>query len=95
MSNPIESFYNWYKATLRNTKYRWIIVLGTLAYLVSPLDISPDFIPFIGWLDDGILVTLLATEMSQIAVDYLGKRKQATAKNQTEESAEPMITVEV
>ena len=49
MNNPIGSFYNWYKATLRNTKYRWVVVLGTLIYLISPLDIASDFLPVIGW----------------------------------------------
>ncbi len=93
----IESFYTWYKQTLRNTKYRWVIVLGTLIYLISPLDISPDFLPLIGWVDDGILATLLVTEMSQIAVEFLNKRKQANGKNATENAnaTDSVITVEV
>lgn len=32
-----------------------VIVLGLL-YIVSPLDVLPDVIPFLGWLDDiGVL----------------------------------------
>jgi uncharacterized membrane protein YkvA (DUF1232 family) len=95
MKNVIGSFYNWYKATLRNTKYRWVLVLGTLVYLVSPIDISPDFLPIIGWVDDGILVTLLATELSQIALEYLNKRKQPLGTDTMDESDEPVVTVEV
>lgn len=38
---------------------RWkrvIIVLLAFIYVVSPLDLIPDFIPVIGWLDDlGVL----------------------------------------
>ncbi|MCK5682442.1 DUF1232 domain-containing protein, partial [bacterium] len=30
----------------------WAIVAGALAFVVYPVDIIPDFIPFIGWLDD-------------------------------------------
>ena len=35
---------------------RFIIVLLAFIYVVSPLDLIPDFIPVIGWLDDlGVL----------------------------------------
>lgn len=35
---------------------RVIIVLLAFIYVVSPLDLIPDFIPVIGWLDDlGVL----------------------------------------
>jgi uncharacterized membrane protein YkvA (DUF1232 family) len=35
---------------------RIIIVLLAFIYVVSPLDLIPDFIPVIGWLDDlGVL----------------------------------------
>jgi uncharacterized membrane protein YkvA (DUF1232 family) len=36
-----------------------LIVLISVIYLVSPLDLIPDFIPFFGWLDDLVLVPLL------------------------------------
>ncbi|EDX84165.1 conserved hypothetical protein [Synechococcus sp. PCC 7335] len=79
MSNPnnnlIESFYNWYRGALRHPKWRWAIILGTAFYLISPIDISPDLIPIVGWLDDGILATLLVTELSSLAMDYLKKGK--------------------
>lgn len=93
MNNVIGSFYNWYKATLRNSKYRWVLVLGTLIYLVSPIDIAPDFLPIIGWVDDGLLATLLVTELSQIALEHL-KRKQSNA-GETDVAVDPITTVEV
>jgi len=34
----------------------WSIIAGALAYVVFPVDIIPDFIPFIGWLDDVFVV---------------------------------------
>ncbi|NJP11877.1 MAG: DUF1232 domain-containing protein [Leptolyngbyaceae cyanobacterium RU_5_1] len=40
--------YNWYRNTLRHPKYRWWIILGTLLYLLSPVDISPDMFPILG-----------------------------------------------
>lgn len=95
MNNAIGSFYNWYKATLRNTKYRWVLVLGTLIYLVSPIDISPDFLPIIGWVDDGLLATLLVTELSQIALEHLNKRKQpGNSAADDAVTVEPITTIE-
>ena len=79
MNNMVEAFYTWYRNALRHPKYRWLIILGTATYLLSPIDISPDIFPIIGWLDDGILATLLVTELSSLAMDYLkGKDNSAS-----------------
>jgi uncharacterized membrane protein YkvA (DUF1232 family) len=71
----MQTVFSWYRNTLRNPKYRWWIVLGTLAYLVNPIDISPDFLPIIGEIDDIALVTLLVAEVSQIAMDKIKSRQ--------------------
>ncbi len=91
-NNLIESFYNWYKGAIRHPKWRWAVIIGTALYLVSPIDISPDIIPIVGWLDDGILATLLVTELSSLAMDYLKKDKDATT---TVADAENTIDVDV
>lgn len=74
-----QPLYNWYRATLRNSKYRWVIVLGSLLYLVSPLDLATDVVPIIGWLDDGVIVTVLVTEVSQLLLEQRKERKAKTA----------------
>ncbi|MBD1915825.1 MULTISPECIES: YkvA family protein [Cyanophyceae] len=94
MNNAIGSFYNWYKATLRNTKYGWLLGLGTIIYLVSPIDIAPDFLPIIGWIDDGLLATLLVTELSQIALERLNKRKQSGTSAANDATVEPITTID-
>ncbi len=82
MNNVVQSFYNWYRGTIRNTKYRWLVILGSLLYLISPIDISPDFLPIIGWLDDGVIATILVTEVSQLLIEGVNRRKQTkTASN--------------
>lgn len=75
MNNSIQSIYNWYRNTLRHPQYRWWIILGTALYLVSPFDISPDFLPIVGQIDDVAIVTLLVAELSQMALDYFKTRQ--------------------
>ncbi len=75
-----QAIYNWYRSTIRNPKYRWWIILGSLTYLFSPIDIAPDFLPIIGWIDDGIVLTLLMSEVSQMMAERLKIRKQNDAE---------------
>ncbi|ESA34498.1 hypothetical protein N836_16515 [Leptolyngbya sp. Heron Island J] len=66
MKQLVKSFYALYRNGLRNPKYRWLVIFGTLTYLLSPIDVSPDVVPLVGWIDDGILLTLLVAEVSQL-----------------------------
>lgn len=80
MSLPLRSLYNWYRQLIANPKYRWWIIAGTLMYVISPFDVLPDFIPFIGEIDDAVLVTLVATEVSQFLLDRIkASKKQKSA----------------
>ncbi|MGF1491322.1 MAG: YkvA family protein [Microcoleaceae cyanobacterium] len=67
----MQSFSRWYQLLLRNPRYRWWIILGTVVYLFSPLDISPDIIPILGQVDDVVIVTLLFSGLYQIFQDYV------------------------
>ncbi len=75
MSFSAKSIYNWYRNAIRNPKYRWWIILGTLGYLVSPIDIVPDFLPIIGQVDDLTVLTLLISEVSQLLTERVKTRK--------------------
>lgn len=95
----LEGLRNWYRNTIRNSKYRWLVVFGSLLYLVSPFDVIPDVLPIVGWLDDGIIATLLLTEVSQLLFEQVTSTKkkntQATsdAANKTT-STEQVVDVE-
>jgi uncharacterized membrane protein YkvA (DUF1232 family) len=68
--------YNVYSGLLRNSKYRWFIVAASLVYLLSPVDLITDFIPVVGWIDDGVIATVLVAEVSQLFQDKLKARRQ-------------------
>ncbi|MEY2896892.1 MAG: hypothetical protein RL669_1161 [Pseudomonadota bacterium] len=38
-----------------------LLVVVAVAYALSPIDLIPDFIPVLGWLDDLVLLPLLIT----------------------------------
>jgi uncharacterized membrane protein YkvA (DUF1232 family) len=77
----VESVYGWYKGLVANPKYRWWVIGGSLLYVLSPIDIAPDFIPFIGQIDDAIVITLLATELAQLLKDRNAAVKAKKAAN--------------
>lgn len=94
MKVSITSLYSWYRDTIRNPKYRWWIILGTLAYLISPFDIAPDLIPIVGQLDDFVIVTLMVTEISQLILDSFKSSSQSQKVNVNQDS-EDVKTVDV
>ena len=83
MKFPLQSLYDWYRNTLRHPKYRWWIIGGTLIYLISPFDISPDFFPILGEIDDVALVTLLVAEVSQLVLDKVKSKTSKTTPDTT------------
>lgn len=87
MSN---SFTEWYRKTIRDSKYRWLIILGTLAYLLSPIDLLPDMIPIIGQIDDVLILTVLVSEVSQILIERI-----KIAKNKNTEAVADQTTASV
>ncbi|HEY9649776.1 MAG TPA: YkvA family protein [Coleofasciculaceae cyanobacterium] len=90
----IQSLYNWYRNTIRNPKYRWWMILGTLLYIFSPFDIAPDFLPIIGQIDDVVVLTLLVSEVSQLLIDK-AKARQGVTSSATVENPTTETTVDV
>jgi uncharacterized membrane protein YkvA (DUF1232 family) len=82
MTFPLQSVYNWYRKLVAHPKYRWWVIAGTLVYLLDPFDFMPDMIPLVGQIDDAVLVTLVATELTQVVRDRLQASKNQASKNQ-------------
>ncbi|NJO77622.1 MAG: DUF1232 domain-containing protein [Cyanobacteria bacterium RM1_2_2] len=84
LSKIVHSFV---RSNIRNPKFRWFFIVASLAYLVSPLDISPDVFPVVGLLDDGVLITLVASEVSQFLIDRRKARKASESTMDTAKSS--------
>ena len=67
-------------AISRSVKLRAVIGLALIfAYIISPIDIVPDFIPMSGWLDDLVVVPLGLAIMRKIipSINVLERRDRA------------------
>lgn len=45
-------------------------IAGALAYVIFPVDVLPDFIPMIGWLDDIFLLGLVISSLNDLIEEY-------------------------
>lgn len=64
--SPVKNFF----------KKNWIIVLSAL-YILSPLDILPEFLAPLGIIDDiGVLATTIVYKFLQERKNYKGSEKQ-------------------
>lgn len=61
------------------------IVLAML-YVISPIDLVPDFIPVLGWLDDGLVAWLLL----QLAFRFLPPELMAALRAKVQARAQPV-----
>lgn len=65
-----------YRTILRNPQSRGWVILGSLIYLISPLDFSPDILPILGQIDDVALLALLVSELSKMVVESVRDRSR-------------------
>ncbi|EZG56357.1 hypothetical protein GNI_104230 [Gregarina niphandrodes] len=68
--------YGKYRQLLRDSPWRWVIIAASILYLLSPIDLIPDFIPVVGLVDDGVVACVLVHELVLMMVDAYDKRKQ-------------------
>lgn len=51
-------------------KWSMSVIIGTIVYVVSPLDAIPDVVPVLGWLDDVTIVTYALTKLKDEVLRY-------------------------
>ena len=54
-------------------------IVGTLLYVLSPVDLIPDFIPVVGYLDDAAMLALCLNFTKFDVDEYKKDRKQLSA----------------
>ena len=60
------------------SKYKKVPV-GTLLYVLSPIDFIPDFIPVVGYLDDAAMLAVCLNFTRFDVEEYKKSRKQLSA----------------
>jgi uncharacterized membrane protein YkvA (DUF1232 family) len=55
-----EAFRGQYKMSA----FTMLVLLLSVVYVLLPFDLIPDFIPVIGWIDDGLVIYLLLKRLS-------------------------------
>lgn len=58
-----------------------IFALVTVVYALSPIDVIPDFLPVLGYLDDVVILPLLATITIKLIPDSILTECQKEAEN--------------
>lgn len=53
-----------------------VLVLGTIAYIFSPLDLLPDPILGFGFIDDAFILIYVITMLSEELDEYIDKNKE-------------------
>ena len=100
--NPWHRLRQWARSLKRDVLTLWfcrthpdtplvakILAFAVVAYALSPIDLIPDFIPVIGYLDDVILVPIgiyitLALLPEQVIADSRAKAEAWLASNQSQ-----------
>ena len=55
-----------YSALIRNPKTKLITIVLTVLYIISPIDLVPDFLLPFGIIDDGLLISLLVIALKEL-----------------------------
>ena len=85
--SPIEQ----YRSLLSRPGTRWLIIGLTALYLISPIDLIPEFIPFLGVADDGAILAIVLGSLLQY---YLGTRSSSHTDTTSKPNGGTIIDVE-
>ncbi|MEN9230854.1 MAG: DUF1232 domain-containing protein [Thermostichus sp. DG02_5_bins_236] len=91
----IPFLYQGFRVGLRNPSLRPWIFLGILVYLLSPIDVIPSLLPIVGEMDDLIVLGLLLTELTQMALgDPFPPQPQPKSATQAEPASNQTIDIQ-
>ena len=62
-------------------KWNLSVIIGTIVYVISPLDAVPDVIPVLGWMDDVTIVGYAISKLSEEIKKYKLFRKEVPVDN--------------
>lgn len=88
-------FHNGLRSILKHPKLRWVAIGGALLYFISPIDLATDMIPVVGWIDDGLLASLIVAEVSQIAMTEFKNRKRSPKLEPAESGSDLAIDLSI
>jgi len=60
-----------YIASGKATKKELAILIAAIVYFVSPIDLIPDYIPFVGFADDLVIATMVAAYLHRKATESM------------------------
>lgn len=60
-------------------KWNLSVIVGTVIYVLSPLDAIPDVVPILGWLDDLTIVGYAISKLSEEMLKYKKFKEKGTA----------------
>lgn len=81
----VEAHAAWLAA--RDPRVPWlarVLAIAVAAYALSPIDLIPDFIPVLGWLDDLVIVPLGLWVVRRLIPDPLWAELHAAAETTSE-----------
>lgn len=58
------------KGHYRMSLFTTLVLLFAIAYVIFPFDLIPDYIPVVGWIDDGVVVYLLLKQLGKETQRY-------------------------
>ena len=60
---------------IKNTKIKLVSMILSALYILSPIDLIPDFVPVLGWTDDAGALAAFAGLAFSIYSDFRKKKK--------------------
>jgi len=90
----LRGLFKKYHKAFQNPKLKPWMILGTVLYLISPVDIIPEFIPLIGFVDDIMLLVMFIIELftgQKVDSNFTKHRSDFQAKNKDTKNANSRI----